>query len=144
MRRAGNEVRVLPDELGSREENPPSLPEFIRDLRWYQGNMRYSQVLRMSGLLPVSRCQRWLAIAMYLSALGCLGFMAVGLIRQGPMRPDLGLMGAMLLTMISASPWMGRLAREARLCLISEENRSAAAGATATALSRPVAWLASK
>jgi membrane glycosyltransferase len=42
MRRAGYEVRVLPVEDGSWEENPPSLLEFIRrDLRWCQGNMQY-------------------------------------------------------------------------------------------------------
>ena len=42
MRRAGYEVRVLPEEDGSWEENPPTLIEFIRrDLRWCQGNMQY-------------------------------------------------------------------------------------------------------
>ncbi len=42
MRRAGYEVRVLPDEHGSFEESPPSLPDFLkRDLRWCQGNMQY-------------------------------------------------------------------------------------------------------
>ena len=35
MRRAGYDVRVLPDEGLSLEENPPTLMEFIRrDLRW--------------------------------------------------------------------------------------------------------------
>ena len=42
MRRAGYEVRVLPEEGASWEENPPTLLEFIRrDLRWAQGNMQY-------------------------------------------------------------------------------------------------------
>ena len=42
MRRAGFEVRVLPEEGASWEENPPTLLEFIRrDLRWAQGNMQY-------------------------------------------------------------------------------------------------------
>ncbi|HYH43216.1 MAG TPA: glucans biosynthesis glucosyltransferase MdoH, partial [Burkholderiales bacterium] len=46
MRRAGYEVRVLPDEDGSWEGNPPSLTEFIRrDLRWCQGNMQYFHFL---------------------------------------------------------------------------------------------------
>ena len=58
MRRAGYEVRVLPDEEGSWEENPPTLLEFIRrDLRWCQGNMQYFHFLTLPGLLPVSRCQ---------------------------------------------------------------------------------------
>ena len=51
MRRAGYEVRVLPDEGGSWEENPPTLLEFIRrDLRWCQGNMQYWRFLALPGL----------------------------------------------------------------------------------------------
>ena len=39
MRRAGYEVRVLPEEDLGWEENPPTLIEFLRrDLRWCQGN----------------------------------------------------------------------------------------------------------
>ena len=42
MRRAGYEVRVLPEEDLGWEENPPTLIEFIRrDLRWCQGTMQY-------------------------------------------------------------------------------------------------------
>ena len=85
MRRAGYEVRVLPEEDGSWEENPPTLPEFIRrDLRWCQGNMQYLQLLNMPGLRPVSRCQLWLAIAMYAGAPAWLGLIALGLLRQAP------------------------------------------------------------
>ena len=51
MRRAGYEVRVLPEEGASWEENPPTLLEFIRrDLRWAQGNMQYWPFLVMPGL----------------------------------------------------------------------------------------------
>ena len=88
MRRAGYEVRVLPDEDGSWEENPPTLPEFVRrDLRWCQGNMQYLRLLGlkdMRGLRPVSRCQLWLAIAMYAGAPAWLGLIALGLLRQAP------------------------------------------------------------
>ena len=50
MRAAGHEVRVIADEFESWEENPPSLPDFIkRDLRWCQGNMQYLQPPRPSG-----------------------------------------------------------------------------------------------
>ena len=50
MRRAGYEVRVLPEEAGGWEENPPTLLEFIRrDLRWCQGNMQYWQFLVHAG-----------------------------------------------------------------------------------------------
>ena len=42
MRAAGYEVRVLPVEAESWEDNPPSILEFTkRDLRWCQGNMQY-------------------------------------------------------------------------------------------------------
>jgi membrane glycosyltransferase len=80
MRRAGFEVRVLPEEDGSWEENPPTLLEFIRrDLRWCQGNMQYWRLLLMPGLKPVSRCQLMLAILMYLGAPGWLSLMALTL-----------------------------------------------------------------
>ena len=50
MRRAGYEVRVLPEEDLGWEENPPTLIEFIRrDLRWCQGNMQYWHFLFMAG-----------------------------------------------------------------------------------------------
>src|SRR5712691_5161393 len=56
MRRAGYEVRVLPDETLGWEENPPTLIEFIRrDLRWCQGNLQYWRFLFLPGLAPVSR-----------------------------------------------------------------------------------------
>lgn len=91
MRRAGFEVRVLPEEEGSWEENPPTLPEFTRrDLRWCQGNMQYFQFLRLPGLRAVSRAQLGLAIAMYLGAPAWLGFMTLGLLRHQPLRLDLG------------------------------------------------------
>lgn len=102
MRRAGYEVRVLPDEDGSWEENPPNLLEFIRrDLRWCQGNMQYLQLLNLPRLLPVSRCQLLLAIAMYLGAPAWLAFMMLGLFREQPFRPDLGL--AVFITVIGMS-----------------------------------------
>jgi membrane glycosyltransferase len=69
MRRAGYEVRVLPVEGGSWEENPPTLLEFIRrDLRWCRGNMQYWELLRLPGLRPVSRYQFVFAILMFLNA----------------------------------------------------------------------------
>ena len=50
MRRAGFEVRVLPVEHQSFEENPATLLEFIRrDLRWCQGNMQYWHLLGLPG-----------------------------------------------------------------------------------------------
>lgn len=93
MRRAGFEVRVLPEENGSWEENPPTLLEFIRrDLRWCQGNLQYLKLLNLPRLLPVSRCQLGLAIAMYLGPPAWLTFMVLGLIRHQPIRADIGLL----------------------------------------------------
>ena len=67
MRRAGFEVRVMPVEDGSFEDNPPDALSFIhRDVRWCQGNMQYMKLLGMPGLLPVSRFQLVWAILMFL------------------------------------------------------------------------------
>ncbi len=66
MRRAGFEARVLPEECGSYEDNPPTLLEFTRrDLRWCQGNMQYMRLLGMKGILPMSRFQLVWAIMMF-------------------------------------------------------------------------------
>lgn len=69
MRRAGYEVRVLPVETESWEDNPPTLMDFTkRDLRWCQGNMQYFPLLRLRGLRPTSRFQIFAAIMMYFGA----------------------------------------------------------------------------
>lgn len=69
MRRAGWEVRVLPEEGGSWEANPPTLVEFVRrDLRWCLGNMQYVRLVGMPGLLPGSRFHLWLAMLMFFGA----------------------------------------------------------------------------
>ena len=67
MRRAGFEVRVLPEECGSYEDNPPTLLEFTqRDTRWCQGNLQYLQLLNLPALELMSRFQLLWAIAMFL------------------------------------------------------------------------------
>ena len=69
MRRAGYEVRVMPVEGESYEDNPPTLFDFTkRDLRWCQGNMQYWRLLALKGLKPMSRFQVFAAIAMYFGA----------------------------------------------------------------------------
>jgi len=66
MRRAGFEVRVLPEEAGSWEENPPTILDFMkRDTRWCQGNMQYVKLLDLPGLRPMSRFQLVWAISMF-------------------------------------------------------------------------------
>ena len=67
MRRAGFEVRVLPVEIGSFEDNPPDALEFTkRDVRWCQGNMQYLRLIKMPGLFAVSRFQLIWATFMFL------------------------------------------------------------------------------
>jgi membrane glycosyltransferase len=79
MRRAGYEVRILAEEGGSFEQNPPTLIEFIRrDLRWCQGNMQYWHFLVMPGLRPVSRYQLSFAILMFLGSPAWMGLLVLG------------------------------------------------------------------
>lgn len=79
MRRAGFEVRVLPEEEGSYEENPPTLSDFVkRDLRWCQGNWQYVHLVGRPGLHPMGRLQLLLAILMYVSGPAWVLFSLVG------------------------------------------------------------------
>jgi membrane glycosyltransferase len=79
MRRAGYEVRVLPVEHQSWEENPASLLEFIRrDLRWCQGNMQYLHLLGLAGLKPVSRYQLVFAILMFVGSPAWIALLVLG------------------------------------------------------------------
>jgi len=66
MRRGGFEVRVLPQECGSYEDNPPTLADYVRrDLRWCLGNMQYLNLMALPGLQPVSRFQLAWAVLMF-------------------------------------------------------------------------------
>jgi membrane glycosyltransferase len=66
LRGAGWGVRVLPNEDGSSEANPPALPEFLRrELRWLAGNMQYWHLLRLHGLRPMGRWQLIQAILLF-------------------------------------------------------------------------------
>ena len=79
MRRAGYEVRVLPEEDLGWEENPVTLLEFIRrDLRSCQGNMRYWPFIALPGLKPVSRYQLVLWVFMFLSSPAWIGLLIAG------------------------------------------------------------------
>jgi membrane glycosyltransferase len=79
MRRAGYDVRVLPQEDLGWEENPPTLLEFVRrDLRWCQGNMQYWRFLSLAGLKPVSRYQLVLAILMFIGSPAWIGLLVLG------------------------------------------------------------------
>jgi membrane glycosyltransferase len=79
MRSAGYEVRVLAEEDESWEENPHTLPDFIkRDLRWCQGNMQYFWLLSLPDLKAMSRVQLALAILMYVGAPAWMAFLTIG------------------------------------------------------------------
>jgi membrane glycosyltransferase len=88
MRGAGWDVRVIPDEFESWEENPTNLPDFIkRDLRWCNGNLQYVHLLGMKGLTGMGRFQLINAIAMYVGAPLNLAMLAAGLaitLNSGP------------------------------------------------------------
>jgi membrane glycosyltransferase len=79
MRRAGYDVRVLPEEELGWEENPPTLIEFIRrDQRWCQGTLQYGFFLFEPGLQPVSRFQLAFAMLMFLGSPAWIGLLVVG------------------------------------------------------------------
>ncbi|UHC18103.1 glucans biosynthesis glucosyltransferase MdoH [Methylobacterium currus] len=68
MRRAGYEVRVLPIEEGSFEDNPPTLLDHLtRDARWCRGNLQYLRLPALPGLEPMSRFQLAWAVMMFLN-----------------------------------------------------------------------------
>ena len=106
MRRAGYEVRVMPVETGSWEDNPPTLADFTkRDLRWCQGNMQYWPILRWRGLRPTSRFQIFAAIMMYLGAPAWMGMTAAAASKMvsGDTGIDVALGVAMFFVMIAVS-----------------------------------------
>ena len=120
MRGAGYDVRVIADEFESWEENPPSLPDFIkRDLRWCQGNLQYLKLLTMPGLKPMGRFQLVNAIMMYLGApAGFLmliaGLAMIGRRRAGRIsRPTLAFALYFLMLGIGFAPRCSRHARRA-------------------------------
>ena len=81
MRRAGFEVRVIPQEDESWEENPPTLVEYVRrDLRWCEGNLQYLHLLSMPGLKFLSRYQLCIAILMFLSSPAWIALLVLALV----------------------------------------------------------------
>jgi membrane glycosyltransferase len=132
MRRAGYAVRVLPDERGSWEENPPTLVEFVRrDLRWCQGNLQYLRLLGTPGLHPIGRVQLVLAILMFVGSPAWVLFMTLAALQigrtpeSGPMfDPVLGWsLFALIMTMVFAP----KLATLASL-LLSRQGRAELGG----------------
>ena len=66
MRRAGYEVWLVPDLMGSWEEVPSNIIDFAaRDRRWAQGNLQHVNVLRMKGLYWLNRLHMATGILSY-------------------------------------------------------------------------------
>jgi membrane glycosyltransferase len=81
MRRAGYDVRVLPEEDLGWEENPPTLIEYLRrDQRWTQGTLQYGHFLFQPGMKMVSRFQLAFAMLMFLGSPAWIGMLVVGCI----------------------------------------------------------------
>jgi membrane glycosyltransferase len=99
IRRAGYDVRVLPEEGASWEENPPTLLEFIRrDLRWAQGNMQYAPYLVLPGVQFISRYQIAFAMLMFIGSPAWMGLLVLGTLALAAagtasefIRPDAGM-----------------------------------------------------
>lgn len=69
MRRAGYEVRQLPELAGSWEEVPPNILDYAaRDRRWAQGNLQHLHLLGAPGLHPLSRVHLLTGIMSYMSS----------------------------------------------------------------------------
>ena len=81
MRRAGFEVRVIPQEDESWEENPPTLIEYIRrDLRWCEGNLQYVHLLTLPGLKLLSRYQLCIPMLMFLGSPAWIALLLLSMI----------------------------------------------------------------
>jgi membrane glycosyltransferase len=75
MRRAGYEVRFLPEEGGSYEDNPPAAPEYLlRYGRWCQGNLENLKLLDLADLVPMSRFHLGFLAVKFLGAVGIVAF----------------------------------------------------------------------
>ena len=79
MRRAGYEVWLVSDLVGSYEQQPPDLlSELQRDRRWCQGNLQNSRLMAEPGISRVHRAMFVTGAMSYLSAPLWLAFMTLG------------------------------------------------------------------
>ena len=92
LRRAGWEVRLLPEMGGTWEEMPTNLIDLIgRDRRWCQGNLQHARVLPLPGLPWASRWHMLTGILMYLAYPVWVAFLALGTV-QAMRSGELGLL----------------------------------------------------
>lgn len=79
MRRAGYQVWLVPDLVGSYEQQPPDLlAELQRDRRWCQGNLQNARLIAEPGIHPVHRAMFGTGAMAYLSAPLWLCFLTLG------------------------------------------------------------------
>ncbi|XAH24735.1 glucans biosynthesis glucosyltransferase MdoH [Xylophilus sp. GW821-FHT01B05] len=79
MRRAGYQVWLVSDLVGSYEQQPPDLlSELQRDRRWCQGNLQNARLMAEPGLHPVHRAMFVTGALSYLSAPLWLAFLTLG------------------------------------------------------------------
>ncbi len=93
LRRAGWEVRLLPDMGGTWEEMPTNLIDLLgRERRWCQGNLQHIRVLPMKGLLGASRWHLGVGILGYCIYPLWIAFLGLGT-WQAARSGELGLIG---------------------------------------------------
>ncbi|CAA2101985.1 glucans biosynthesis glucosyltransferase MdoH [Variovorax paradoxus] len=79
MRRAGYNVWLVSDLVGSYEQQPPDLlAELQRDRRWCQGNLQNSRLMMEPGIHPVHRAMFVTGTMAYVSAPLWLAFLTLG------------------------------------------------------------------
>ena len=79
MRRAGYQVWLVSDLVGSYEQQPPDLlSELQRDRRWCQGNLQNARLMAEPGLHRVHRAMFVTGALSYVSAPLWLAFMTLG------------------------------------------------------------------
>jgi membrane glycosyltransferase len=92
FRRAGWELRLLPEEGGTWEEMPTNLVDLLgRERRWCQGNLQHLGVLGTPGLTAGSRWHLLVGILSYLASPLWVAFLALGT-WQAAASGDLGLL----------------------------------------------------
>jgi len=142
LRRAGWEVRLLPEMGGTWEEMPTNLVDLLgRERRWCQGNMQHLRVVPMPGLRAASRWHLAVGILSYMACPLWVAFLALGTV-QAATTGDLGLLGygltgtggaahalAILVVIVLAVPKLLSLAH-----VLASAERRAAFGGTASLL----------
>ncbi|ACA15928.1 periplasmic glucan biosynthesis protein [Methylobacterium sp. 4-46] len=153
LRRAGWELRLLPEEGGTWEEMPTNLVDLLgRERRWCQGNLQHLGLVGTPGLTAGSRWHLLVGILSYLASPLWLAFLTLGTARA-VLRGDLGLLAygltgegeaagalAALTLAVLAAPKLLSLGH----VLLSRERRSAFGGTRRLLLSaalEQVVWV---